>query len=141
MIAFDLLCSGGHRFESWFQSGAAFDRQQAEGAVECPLCRSRSVVKAPMAPHVGRTVTSGGEQPETVTAADQMLTALHRLRQHIEENCDYVGARFPEEARRIFYGEKERREIYGEASADESAALRDEGIPVQPIPWLYRRDD
>ena len=59
-----------------------------------------------MAPHVGRTVTSGGEQPETVTAADQMLTALHRLRQHIEENCDYVGASFPGGARRIFYGEK-----------------------------------
>jgi hypothetical protein len=141
MIAFDLLCSGGHRFESWFQSGAAFDRQQADGAIECPLCRSRSVAKAPMAPHVGRAATGGGEQPETVAAADQMKNALHRLRQHIEGNCDYVGARFPEEARRIFYGEREQREIYGEASADESAALRDEGIPVQPIPWLYRRDD
>jgi hypothetical protein len=141
MIAFDLLCSGGHRFESWFQSGVAFDQQQAHGAIECPLCRSRSVAKAPMAPHVGRTATRGGEQPETVAAADRMKSELHRLRQHIEENCDYVGARFPEEARRIFYGERQQREIYGEASADESAALRDEGIPVQPIPWLHRRDD
>ncbi len=140
MIAFDLLCSDGHRFESWFQSGTAFERQQAEGAIECPLCRSRSVAKAPMAPHVGRTASASGEQSEPVAAANPMLNALTRLRQHIEQNCDYVGARFPEEARRIFYGERERREIYGEASADESAELREEGIPIQPIPWLHRRD-
>jgi hypothetical protein len=145
MIVFDLLCSSGHRFESWFQSGIAFERQQAEGAIECPLCRTHTVVKAPMAPHVARSAESAEPQsaePQPAPEAgreDEMANALRRLRQHIEASCDYVGATFPEEARRIFYGETERRDIYGEASLDDAAALRDEGIEVQPLPWMFRR--
>ena len=148
MIVFDLLCSDGHRFESWFPSGASFERQQAEGAIECPLCSGHSVVKAPMAPRVAsRSTQSGGaerdEAPESAPSGDAeaMRETLGRLRQHIEQNCDYVGATFAEEARRIFYGETERREIYGEASWDDAAELREEGIAVQQIPWIHRRDD
>ena len=149
MIVFDLLCSDGHRFESWFPSGASFERQQAEGAIECPLCSGHSVVKAPMAPRVtSRSVAPGGEQradaPEQAPAsedADEMRKGLSRLRRHIEQNCDYVGSTFAEEARRIFYGETERRDIYGEASRDDAAELREEGIAVQRIPWIHRRDD
>ncbi len=149
MIVFDLLCSDGHRFESWFPSGASFERQQAEGAIECPLCSGHSVVKAPMAPRVAsRSTQSGGEErdeaPESAPAsedADAMRKALSHLRRHIEQNCDYVGATFAEEARRIFYGETERRDIYGEASRDDAAELREEGIAVQQIPWIHRRND
>lgn len=149
MIVFDLLCSDGHRFESWFPSGASFELQQAEGAIECPLCSGHSVVKAPMAPRVtSRSVAPSGEQradaPEQAPAsedADEMRKGLSRLRRHIEQNCDYVGSTFAEEARRIFYGETERRDIYGEASPNDAAELREEGIAVQQIPWIHRRDD
>jgi hypothetical protein len=143
MIVFDLRCDDGHRFESWFQSGAAFDRQQAEGAIECPLCGSHAIAKAPMAAHVAHTAETAGERgPVTESGPPaKMLEALRRLRRHIEETCDYVGTTFPEEARRIFYGEIETRGIYGEASLDDAAALRDEGIEVQPLPWLHRRND
>ncbi len=149
MIVFDLLCSDGHRFESWFPSGASFELQQAEGSIECPLCSGNSVAKAPMAPRVAsRGAQSGGEERDEAPAsapasadAEAMRETLGRLRQHIEQNCDYVGATFAEEARRIFYGETERRDIYGEASRAEAAELREEGIAVQQIPWIYRRDD
>jgi hypothetical protein len=147
MIVFDLLCSDGHRFESWFASGASFERQQAEGSIECPLCSGNSVVKAPMAPRVAsRGVQSGGEDEAPASApasgdAEAMRETLGSLRRHIEQNCDYVGATFAEEARRIFYGETERRDIYGEASRAEAAELREEGIAVQQIPWIHRRND
>ena len=65
---------------------------------------------------------------------------LRHLRRHIETNFDYVGTSFPEEARRIFYGETSQRDIYGEASPEEAAALKEEGIETQRIPWLPRRD-
>jgi hypothetical protein len=141
MIVFDLCCDDGHRFESWFQSGAAFDRQQADGAIECPLCGSHAIAKAPMAAHVAHTAEAG----ETGAVAEggppaEMLEALCRLRRHIEENCDYVGPAFPEQARRTFYGEIESRGIYGEASLVDAVALRDEGIEVQPLPWFARRN-
>jgi hypothetical protein len=143
MIVFDLFCKEGHRFESWFRSGAAFERQQVDGAIECPLCGSRDVTKAPMAPHVARAAERTGEYPSTSPAAPpaEMLEVLRQLREHVENNYDYVGATFPEEARRIFYGETECRDIYGEASAAEAEALQDEGIDVQPVPWLFRRND
>ena len=143
MIVFDLRCGDGHRFESWFQSGAVFERQQAEGAIECPQCGSHAIAKAPMAPHIAhssesaveRRAVAGGKPPA------EMVEALRRLRRHVEENCNYVGLNFPEEARRIFYDEIESRGIYGEASLNDAAALRDEGIEVQPLPWLHRRND
>jgi hypothetical protein len=142
MIVFDLRCNDGHRFESWFQSGAAFDRQQAEGAIECPLCGSHAIAKAPMAPRLAHAAEAAGETGVVAEGAPpaEMLEALRRLRRHIEENCDYVGPAFPEQARRIFYGETESRGIYGEASLDDAVALRDEGIEVQPLPWLARRN-
>lgn len=162
MIVYDLTCAIGHRFESWFQSAAAFDSQQREGIVSCPFCGNREVGKAPMAPRIARGTpapaaerqgTAGQEKEPAAPPAGEggsdggtseppaaMIEMLRQLRRHIESNCDYVGAAFPEEARRIFYGESSPRDIYGEASAEDAAALREEGIETQRIPWLPRRN-
>lgn len=170
MIVYDLTCAIGHRFESWFKSAAAFDAQQREGVVSCPFCGNREVGKAPMAPRVARgtpapaaerqatnetepgqaaadagsgsrgSANSGGSEGSTAAPPAPMVEMLRQLRRHIESNCDYVGNAFPEEARRIFYGESSPRDIYGEASAEDAAALREEGIETQRIPWLPRRD-
>ena len=160
MIVFDLICSHGHRFESWFASGGAFDRQQEARALECPLCGNQDVIKAPMAPRVGRgsaaddSGTPGEDRPPEVPDSSarsgevapppvppRLVELMSKLRRHVEANCDYVGAAFAEEARRIHYGEVAHRDIYGEASTDEAASLRDEGIEVRSIPWLPRRND
>lgn len=167
MIVYDLTCAIGHRFESWFQSAAAFDAQQRDGVVSCPYCGNREVGKAPMAPRIARGAPAPAaerqgkvEQEPGAVAADSgggsgseggseggtsgppaaMIEMLRQLRRHIESNCDYVGAAFPEEARRIFYGESSPRDIYGEASVEEAAALQEEGIETQRIPWLPRRN-
>ncbi len=149
MIVFDLFCASGHRFEAWFRDGAAFDEQRSASTIRCPVCSDADVVKAPTAMHVaqsrrrpdGEEAPAGDEaKPAALPVPAELAQALHQLRNHVEESCDYVGERFAEEARRIHYGEQVARDIYGEASAEEAAALGEEGITVQPLPWFTRRN-
>ena len=135
MILFALRCAADHEFEGWFRDGATFDRQSAGGKISCPQCGDTSVTKAPMAPRVARS-RSAGAAPSPA----ELRKALQELRRHVETNCDYVGERFAEEARRIHYGESDPRGIYGEASADDAKDLADEGIEVSRIPWVPPTD-
>jgi hypothetical protein len=135
MILFALRCAADHEFEGWFRDGAMFDKQSAGGKITCPQCGNNDVTKAPMAPRVARS-----HKAEATPSPAQLRTALQELRRHVETNCDYVGERFAEEARRIHYGESDPRGIYGETSAEDAAGLADEGIEVSRIPWLPRSD-
>jgi hypothetical protein len=135
MILFALRCAAEHEFEGWFRNGEAFEKQSTAGRVACPVCGDTKVTKAPMAPRVARSHKS-----DSVPSPEQMHKALTELRRHVETNCDYVGERFAEEARRIHYGETEKRSIYGEASADDAKSLNEEGIEVARIPWVSRMD-
>jgi hypothetical protein len=152
MIRFSLQCANNHTFEGWFRDGAAFERQADEGSISCPTCGGNSVRKAMMAPAVVRSgARSVAVQPEAppATAAPGMpdrakvavVTAmLRKMREHVERNFENVGERFPEEARRIHYGEAEEREIFGQASLAEAKELLEEGIPVRPLPDLPKLD-
>ena len=139
MIVYELKCSGGHVFEGWFRDAATFDRQAAAGKVPCAVCGDSQVAKAPMAPRLAkrRGADDAGSKPGLPA---EVMKTLTELRQKIESECDYVGERFVEEARRIHYGEVEKRGIYGEASDDQAKELVDEGIDVKKIPWPPRRD-
>jgi hypothetical protein len=134
MILFDLRCKDGHAFEAWFRDGAAYEDQAAAGDLACPVCGSGEVTKALMAPAVNARPTINAGQ------ATEMMRAWRRVQDHIEKNFDHVGPKFAEEARKIHYGEAEKRSIYGEASKAEAKELRDEGIDVNQIPWLSRHD-
>lgn len=146
MILFNLRCAKKHEFEAWFASGASFDEQEKSGAIACPQCGSVQVNKAPMAPRIGKSGASepgAGKPaapalPEPAGSAQEMRRHLLELRAKVESSCDYVGPQFAEEARRIHYGEVEKRSIYGEASKDEAAALADEGVEFGTIPWVSR---
>ncbi|MBK8908408.1 MAG: DUF1178 family protein [Rhodospirillales bacterium] len=157
MIVFDIDCSQGHRFEAWFRNSAAFEQQAAEGEVACPFCGDAAVVKAPMAPHIATSSRGGrdhgqrqeGEGSESSSPAasgspplrhEALRVALEQLRRHVVSTCDDVGDRFPEEARRIHYGETDARGIYGEADVEAARELRDEGIEICPLPLLPRRN-
>ena len=143
MIRYALRCEAGHTFESWFNNSAAFDRQAARGLVACPMCGSAKVEKALMAP----ALSGGGEAappaetdktPVAIVSKEEVEVRkkLKELRDHIVKNADYVGEKFPEEARRMHYGEIEHRSIYGEASPDTARSLADEGIEFHPLPRL-----
>jgi hypothetical protein len=135
MIRFTLRCSAGHEFEAWFQGGDSFAAQQAAGEITCPDCGDAKVEKALMAPNIGRSKPKG---PPMTPA--QMRAALVELRHQVETNCDYVGERFAEEARKIHYGEVDPHGIYGEATKEESHELDEEGISFGRIPWVPTTD-
>ena len=145
MIKYALICEQRHGFESWFASSAAYDKQAKRGLVNCPACGSSKVEKAIMAPRLSGTrkgrQRAGGTPTATsvamLTPQEQELRAkLKEVREHITKNADYVGQKFPEEARKMHYGETEHRSIYGEASLETAKELHDEGIELHPLPVL-----
>jgi len=156
MIKYALVCDKGHQFESWFADSAAYDKQRKRKLVECPVCNSSKVDKAIMAPRVAakKTKKPGPDAPapvanEAPTPAGvpapvammspqemEFRTKLKELREHIVKNAEDVGARFPDEARKMHYGETEHRSIYGVATPQEAKELLDEGIECHPIPAL-----
>jgi hypothetical protein len=152
MIKYDLRCERGHSFESWFQSSSAYDSQHKRKLVTCPNCGSAKVEKAIMAPRLSGTRKRGNasspppattESPSSATPAPLMMAQerelrakLKELRDHVVKNADNVGEKFPNEARKMHYGDIEHRPIYGEASPDEAKSLVEEGIEVMPLPVL-----
>jgi hypothetical protein len=136
MIIFDLKCvAGGHVFEAWFGSSEDFEAQRASGLVACPICGSGEVDKAPMAPKVCGADRDEGPPAEAVKSAMSELAAAQRK---MLESSEHVGDRFPDEARAIHLGEAEQRAIHGLASPEDAESLRDEGIPIRPLPFPVR---
>ncbi|MCB2112791.1 MAG: DUF1178 family protein [Parvularculaceae bacterium] len=132
MIKYQLQCGSGCSFEGWFKSSGEFDRQSDEGALECPFCGSTHVERAIMAPAV--VTRSAGRSNGAGAMRKTIADAARRARDYVEKNFDYVGERFPEEARRIHYGETNERQIYGEATGKEVKELVDEGVSIAPLP-------
>jgi hypothetical protein len=157
MIRYALVCEKGHAFESWFADSSAFDKQAKRALVTCPHCGSAKVEKAIMAPRLSTAKkrkaaaeAPAAEAPAPAAAETQapgpvamvspqereFHAKLKELRDHLVKNADHVGPKFPEEARKMHYGETEHRSIYGEASPEEAKALVEEGIEVHPLPVL-----
>ena len=136
MIRYALKCKKDHSFEGWFRDSAAYDDQSKKRLIACPTCGSAKVTKAPMAPAVSKK----GDLAEAATKAKAMKEFVLNLRKQVEENAEYVGERFPNEARAIHYGDSEERQIYGEATLKDARDLIEEGIPVAPLPSVPRAD-
>ncbi len=135
MILFTLRCAGGHEFEAWFRDGDRFEAQQKAGEIACPECGDTAIEKAVMAPRLGRS-----RDDNRPVDPVKLRRALVDLRRQVEANCDYVGERFAEEARRIHYGEVDPHGIYGEASEEETRELAEEGVKFGRIPWISQSD-
>ncbi len=138
MIHFDLICDKEHGFEGWFANSAAFDEQLAVGALSCPECGSAKIAKAIMAPNIAAKGNNRGGRlsAKSVLGHAEMRKFLRQVRAHVEQNADHVGEKFPEEARKIHYGEREAANIYGDATPQEVRELREEGIEVAALPWV-----
>ncbi|MEW6089836.1 DUF1178 family protein [Parvibaculum sp.] len=139
MIRYSLICDREHEFDGWFASSDGFDAQLAAGEVLCPHCGSPNVSKALMAPNIARGKALSADTSPQAVFAEKLGMMMLALKKHVEENCDYVGDAFAEEARRIHYGEAEHRDIYGEATLDEARELIEEGVEVAPLPVMPRR--
>jgi hypothetical protein len=123
VIVFDLQCEeSGDRFEAWFRSSADYEEQRERGLVQCPMCQSNRVMKAPMAPRVPRKSSAPN------------LAQLAAFQAELLKGSDWVGDRFAEQARAMHLGEIEQRPVHGSATAAEAKSLMEEGIPVAPLP-------
>jgi hypothetical protein len=158
MIRYSLVCERKHDFEIWFKNSADYDKQSKRGLVTCPSCGSEKVEKALMAPSLGRGTRKGSTEiavPAAMPAVEapapveskapvammspqerEFRTKLKELRDHLTKNAENVGGKFPEEARKMHYGDIEHRSIYGEASPQDAKELADEGIEFHPLPML-----
>jgi hypothetical protein len=132
MIRYALACDHAHEFEGWFGSSDDYDAQAEAGQIGCPTCGSTAVAKQIMAPMVAGTKRNTPDLPPQ--AREVMMAAMAQVRQHVEDNFDYVGDAFATEARAIHDGKSEERGIYGEATPAEVRKLVDDGVPVAPMP-------
>lgn len=161
MILYRLRCSKGHQFDSWFKDSKSYERQEKKSLIGCAVCGDAKVARALMAPRLG---TKGNRKKTGVPAvaeappapspvqqqAEQKMAALAKhvprelreallkVRAEVEKNCEHVGDKFAEEARKIHYGESDKRGIYGETTDEEAEALAEEGIEFGRLPWIPR---
>jgi len=138
MIRYNLICTHDHEFEGWFSSSKDYDEQAASGLLSCPICGTKKVEKAIMAPAVK---TARKTEARDEKAAMAMTAMAAKIRSEISKNCENVGTNFAEEARAIHYGEKPQRGIYGSTTAEETAELKDEGIEAHPLPDVFVPDE
>ncbi|MDO8973804.1 MAG: DUF1178 family protein [Reyranella sp.] len=160
MILYRLRCADGHEFDSWFKDSKTYERQEKKSLIGCAVCGSAKVERALMAPRIGKkgkdstlpavveapaaetTSAPSPEQQQIAALARQMpkelREALLAVRAEVEKNCEPVGDKFAEEARKIHYGESDKRGIYGQTSEEEAEALAEEGIEFGRLPWIPR---
>ena len=161
MILYRLRCSRGHEFDGWFKDSKTYERQEKKSLIGCAVCGDGKVERALMAPRLGKkggtvdvempTAEASMPAPAPAPSAEQqqmaalarhmpkeLREALVKVRAEVEKNCEHVGDKFAEEARKIHYGESDKRGIYGETSDEEAEALADEGIEFGRLPWIPR---
>ncbi|MGI4733287.1 MAG: DUF1178 family protein [Janthinobacterium lividum] len=133
MIVFDLRCGGGHVFEAWFGSSAAYEDQVARALVSCPICDRHDVVKAVMAPRLATKANAG---PTTAEAgrAKAALAALAAAQAKALRKSTWVGKRFADRARAMHEGTEPHATIHGQATLAETRSLVEEGVPIAPLP-------
>ena len=160
MILYRLRCAKGHEFDSWFKDGKTYERQEKRSLIGCPSCGSAKITRAPKAPRIGKGGQGRGESVEATVEAPaqtapapapdpqmaalaqampkEMRETLLKLREQVEKTLEPVGEKFAEEARKIHYGESDKRGIYGQTTDEEAEALADEGIEFGRLPWIPR---
>ena len=135
MKVLNLRCAHDHRFEGWFASNDELEQQLQQGLLDCPMCGDKAIERLPSAPRLNtlalREAPTASAAPDPgIELQQRWLRAVKQVIEHTED----VGERFPEEARRIHYGEAEERGIRGRASREDAEALREEGIEIVSMP-------
>jgi hypothetical protein len=138
MIAYDLQCSNGHRFEGWFEDSHAFDRQKCQGLISCPVCEDTEIDKLPSTFSIKSASSSsalkGGNMQELAALGKQIVD-------YVENNFDNVGADFAQEALKMHYGVSEPRNIRGVSTPQEEETLKAEGIEFYKFPVPQKSPD
>ena len=133
MIKYSLECNQSHTFDAWFSDSLNFEKQNKNNQISCPNCSSLKIKKSIMAP----SIPSKNYKSDLLNEKkDKVEVVLSKVRKHVEDNFDYVGDKFADEARSMHNGEKEEREIYGETTIEDAVDLIEEGVNVKPMPGV-----
>ena len=138
MIKYNLICNNNHEFESWFSDSSEFNKLNKKKLLECIYCSSNKIQKSIMSPMVSGTKA----QEDKMNLLDQKLlnqkNELIKLREHIEKNFEFVGDKFSEKVRDVYYDKETKKSIYGTATPEEKKELAEEGIDLLSIPWVSK---
>ncbi len=131
MIVFNLICNEcDYPFEGWFDNTLAFNNQKKNKLINCPNCESSNIKKTLVAPNISKKSNS-----KKIKNKKTLASNINKIKKIVEENFDYVGEKFTEEAKKIKYGESNDRPIYGEATVEQTKELIDEDISITPLPF------
>ena len=134
MIKFILQCKNKHEFESWFSNSIEYERLKKQNLIECIFCKSKIVDKSIMSPNI----VCKKQKKNNLFDDKEFINIkkdLQKMKKFIKKNFDFVGDRFPQEVRKIYYDNKKKNNIYGTVSSTEREELEAEGIELSSIPW------
>ena len=132
MIVFNLICKiCSVEFEGWFESTKEFNNQKRKKIINCPSCNSASIIKSLVAPNL----PTKNNSKKNIEIKKAVSNNIKKYKKIVEKNFEYVGDKFTEEAKKMKYGEKEEKPIYGEATIEQTKELAEEEINVIPLPW------
>ena len=138
MIKYNLVCNNNHEFESWFSDSNEFDKLKKKGLLECIYCSSNNINKSIMAPMITSTKKSDDNFPLENQQLLEQKNKLLKLRNYIEKNFEFVGDKFSEKVREVYYDKKTNKSIYGTTTLKEREELEEEGIDLLSIPWVNK---
>ena len=138
MIKYNLKCDNNHEFESWFSDSNEFNKLKKKKLLECIYCSSNKIQKSIMSPMVSGIKLS----EDKMSFLDQKLlnekNELVKLRKHIEKNFEFVGDKFSQKVRDVYYDKETKKSIYGTTTPEEKKELEEEGIDLLSIPWVSK---
>ena len=140
MIKYNLKCNNKHEFESWFSSSKEFEKLRKKNLIECIYCKSKKVEKSIMSPVV-LNKEEKIEQKKSLENFKKVQTELIKIRKFVEKNFENVGKNFPREVRNVYYDNRKNKNIYGQATPEETEELKEEGIEVASVPWVDKNEN
>tara|TARA_B100000029_G_C16796704_1_gene675098 strand:- start:7 stop:429 length:423 start_codon:yes stop_codon:yes gene_type:complete len=136
MIKYILKCKNKHEFESWFSNSNEYEKLKKKNLIECIFCKSQQIEKSIMSPRVLNSETNDHQSIVEKKEFAKIKKDLLKIRQYVEKNFKFVGKKFPQEVRDVYYDKKADKKIYGITTPEEREELKEEGIELTSIPWI-----
>ena len=140
MIKYNLKCKNKHEFESWFSNSKEFEKLRSKKMIECIYCKSKTIEKSIMSPLV-LNKEEKIKKEKHLQDFKKVQKELVKIRKFVEKNFENVGKDFPREVRNVYYDNRKNKNIYGQATPEETEELKEEGIEVTSIPWVDKSDN
>ncbi len=140
MIKYILKCKNKHEFESWFLNSIEFEKLKKKKLIKCIFCKSQSVEKSIMSPRI-LGLSKEDDSLSTDNEFAKIRKDLLKIRKFVEKNFEFVGEKFPQEVRNVYYDKRKNKNIYGNATTEEKDELKEEGIELTTVPWINDKEN